>query len=297
MVLWLFILWKQCKYCIIVSTLQFAALMLYLPESFWNVWSLASSLSNNTTLCFQWVPGHAGLSGNENADLLAKVGASLPTDAIPCPLPTFVAKVRYFQYHNWRRHISHSYMNFQVPEVSSEELLPFCPIRWELSRLRCHGPVFFYLHIFTGSVGSRILLVVPVDTLYRTSTISSSTVLPLNPFVNLSLAPLSLFLIYDPDLRVWLDCWVSAEFLCAPIPQNVSGSTTTTTLTGFTCFLFLLLFEIDNLPGPKFCFLTSSQKLVVGISFLFRLNLISIFSFSAYNNYFYYGKCSSAAWL
>ena len=52
--------------------------------------------------------------------------------------------------------------------------------------------VFFYPHIFTGSVGRRILLVVPVDTLYRTSIISSSTVLPLNPFVNLSLAPFSL---------------------------------------------------------------------------------------------------------
>ena len=50
-----------------------------LPESFWNVWSLASSLSNNTTLNFQCVPGHAGLPGNENADLLAKL---VP----PCPL-------------------------------------------------------------------------------------------------------------------------------------------------------------------------------------------------------------------
>ena len=65
--------------------------------------------------------------------------------------------------------------------------------------------VFFYPHIFTGSVGRRILLVVPVDTLYRTSIISSSTVLPLNPFVNLSLAPLSLFSIYGPDLGVWPD--------------------------------------------------------------------------------------------
>ena len=89
--------------------------------------------------------------------------------------------------------------------------------------------VFFYLHIFIGSVGRRILLVVPVDTLYRTSIISSSTVLLLNPFANLSLAPLSLFSIYGPDLRVWPDCWVSAEFLRAPIPRKGSGSTTTTT--------------------------------------------------------------------
>ena len=120
-----------------------------LPESLWNVWSLASSLSNNTTLSFQWVPGHAGLPGNEKADLFAKTGASLPTDAILCPLAPVVAKVRYFQYHNWRRHISHSHLNFQVPEASSEELLLSCPIRCELSRLRCHGHSLLlssYLH-------------------------------------------------------------------------------------------------------------------------------------------------------
>ena len=120
-----------------------------LSESLWNNWSLASSLSNNTALCFQWVPGHTGFSGNENADLLAKAGASLPTDAIPCPLPPVLAKVRYFQYHNWRRHISHSYMNLQVPEVSSENLLLSHPIRCELSHLRCHGHSLLlssYLH-------------------------------------------------------------------------------------------------------------------------------------------------------
>ena len=120
-----------------------------LPESLWNVWSLASSLSNNTSLSFQWVPGHAGLPGNENVDLLAKTGASLPTDAIPCPLSPVVAKVRYSQYRNWRRHISHTHLNFQVPEVPLEELLLFRPIRCELSRLRCHGHcllLFLYLH-------------------------------------------------------------------------------------------------------------------------------------------------------
>ena len=99
------------------------------------------------------------------------------------------------------------------------------------SLTKATATVFFYLHIFTGSIGRRILLVVPVDTLYRTSIISSSTVLPPNLFVNLSLAPPSLFLTYGPDLEVWPDCWVSAEFLCAPIPRRGSGSTTTTTTT------------------------------------------------------------------
>ena len=91
-----------------------------LPESLWYVWSLASSLSNNTSLSFQWVPAHAGLPRNEKADLLAKTGASLPTDAIPSSFPPVSAKVRYSQYRNWRRHISHSHLNFQVPKVSLE---------------------------------------------------------------------------------------------------------------------------------------------------------------------------------
>ena len=120
-----------------------------LPETLWNVWSLASSLSNNTILSFQWVPGHAGLPSYKKADVLAKTGASLPSDAIPCPLFPIIAKVSYSQYRNWRRHFSHSHLNFQVPEVSLEELLLSCSIRCELSRLLCRDHSLLlssYLH-------------------------------------------------------------------------------------------------------------------------------------------------------
>ena len=89
--------------------------------------------------------------------------------------------------------------------------------------------VFFYLHIFTGSVGRRTLLVVPVDTLYRTSIISSTV---LSEPLRKSIFGSSLFLIYVSALGVWPDCWVSAEFLRAPIPRKGSGSTTTTTRFG-----------------------------------------------------------------
>ena len=68
--------------------------------------------------------------------------------------------------------------------------------------------VFLYLHIFTGSVARRILLVVPADTLYRTSIISSSTVLLLNHFANLSLAPLSVSI-----LDLWSRPWGVARLL------------------------------------------------------------------------------------
>ena len=183
-----------------------------LPESLWNVWFLTSSLSNNTTLSFQWVPGHAGLPGNENADLLAKAGASLPTDAIPFPLPQSLPKS--------------VIPNTTIGDVTSptpiwtskspESLRRNCsflaPFAVSFPVFAAMATAFFYPHIFTGSVGRRILLVVPVDTLYRTSIISSLTVLPLNPFVNLSWAHLSLFLTYGPHLGVWPD----AKFFFLP---------------------------------------------------------------------------------
>ena len=65
------------------------------------------------------------------------------------PYPSVIAKIRYLQYHNWRCHVSHAYINHQVPKVSSEELLLSRPIRCELSRLRCHGHSLLlssYLH-------------------------------------------------------------------------------------------------------------------------------------------------------
>ena len=55
-----------------------------LPETLWNVWSLASSLSNNTILSFQWAPGHAGLPSHKKADVLAK---TVPL----CPLMRYQA--------------------------------------------------------------------------------------------------------------------------------------------------------------------------------------------------------------
>ena len=172
--------------------------------------------------------GHAGLPSNEKADLLAKTGASLPTDAIPCPLPPVTAKVRYSQYRNWRRHISHSHLNFQVPEVSSEELLLSRSIHCELSRLCCHGHSLLlssYLHRISWKENSacsacghplqdlnHLLLDCPAFKPLCKSIFGSS---------------LSLFSIYGLELGVWPDCWVSVEFLLAPIPWKGSGSTTT----------------------------------------------------------------------
>ena len=65
-----------------------------------------------------------------------------------------------------------------------------------------------------------------------------------------------------------------------------------TTLTDLTCFFCVFIFEIDNLPSFKFCFLTSC------LLFHSRFSLILfIFLVSAYSNsfgvkawYFHYAK-------
>ena len=110
-----------------------------------------------------------------------------------------------------------SYLNHQVPKVSSEELLLSRPIRCEISHLRCHGYSLLlssYLHRISRKKSSacsacghplqdlnHLLLDCPASETLRKSIFGSS---------------LSLFLTYGPDLGVWPDCWVYAEFLAPP---------------------------------------------------------------------------------
>ena len=143
------------------------------------------------------------------------------------PSPPVVAKVRYSQYHNWRRHISHSHLNFQVPEVSSEELLLSRLIRCELSRLRCHGH-----SLLLSSYLRRISRKENSDCSACGHPLQDLNHLlldcPASEPLRKSIFGFSLFLTYGPDLGVWPDSWVFAEFLRAPIPRKGSGSTTTT---------------------------------------------------------------------
>ena len=81
------------------------------------------------------------------------------------------------------------------------------------------------------------------------------------------------------DKSRYFGCLCCANIVCTVLYHC---KYTLTTWTGLTCF-----FEIDNLPSPKFCFLTSSRKLVFVILFPFQLNFISIFSLAAYNNSFW----------
>jgi len=52
------------------------------------------------------------------------------------------------------------------------------------------------------------------------------------------------FLTSGPDLGAWPNCWVSVEFLHAPIPQK--GSDCTTTKSWISCFSSLLNFNSNE---------------------------------------------------
>ena len=121
-------------------------------------------------------------------------------------------------------------MNHQVPEVSLEELLLSHPTRCKLSRLCCQRHSLLlssYLRRISRKENSACSACGhPLQDLNHLLLDCSAS----EPFVNLSLAPLFLFLVYGPDLGVWPDCWVSAEFLRAHIPRKGSGSTTTTSI-------------------------------------------------------------------
>jgi len=60
-----------------------------------------------------------------------------------------------------------------------------------------------------------------------------------------------------PGFEAWPDCWVSAEFLRAPIPRKGSGSTTTTATSVVVCILVVLysrpysLFIFQSKPTIK----------------------------------------------
>jgi len=91
-------------------------------KSFWDIWDLSNSLSSCVTLSFQWVPGYAGLSGNEMANSFAKIGATLPFAQVPSPLVPVIAKISHTSF-SWRRNLFQNSLSCQTPSVSSEELV------------------------------------------------------------------------------------------------------------------------------------------------------------------------------
>ena len=113
------------------------------------------------------------------------------------------------------------------PGKLSQSLCGWLHHGFEMPCLSQCGPDFSHP---PASVPRSISAVPPLPTTPPTNMFRCNGFISTSSFTpSHSLAPLSLFLIYGPDLKAWPDCWVSAEFLRAPIPRKGLGSTTTTT--------------------------------------------------------------------
>ena len=117
-----------------LSTLS-APLPYLTPKSLSDTQSLLSSLSKSKIVHLQWIPGRSSLLGNDLADSLAKVGASLDPSKISVSLAPLISSQRLSLYTSWRRRV----FQHPIPPVSPEELTLPCSARCALSSLRYNG--------------------------------------------------------------------------------------------------------------------------------------------------------------
>jgi ribonuclease HI len=85
------------------------------------IWSLLSEISATAHVTLQYVPGHAGIVGNEEADLLAKKGSGLPQAFAPVDIASAAAVIRRECARRWK---DEARMN---PHWSG-------PVPWEIGR-------------------------------------------------------------------------------------------------------------------------------------------------------------------
>ena len=171
-------------------------------------------------------PGHFSLPGNNLADTLAKIGASLDPSTISLSFSPLTFPQRLSLYTSWRRRIQSGLFQDQIPPVSSEKLTLPSYARCALSRLRCNGHSTL-LRTYLHRIG-------------RTETFSCSNCgfesqdifhfvvdCPvLEPTCLAIFGTPSLFWTDGPLRGELFDYWDSAELIRAPILRNGTGKPT-----------------------------------------------------------------------
>ena len=199
-----------------------------IPKSLSNTQSLLNSLSKSKVVHLQWIPGHSSLPGNDLADSLAKIGASLDSSNISVSLAPLISSQRQSLYTSWKRSVQSGLFQYQIPPVSPEELTLPRSARCALSRLLCsvHSTLLnTYLHRVgraetpsCSNCGSKSQdlshLVLDCPVLYHLRrAIFGHTLSLLDFWSRRGESP---------------DYWDSAELIRNPIPRNESGKPTTT---------------------------------------------------------------------
>ena len=115
---------------LVLSTLS-APLPYLTPKSLSDTQPLLNVSSKSKVVHLQWIPGHSSLPGNDLADSLAKVGASLD----PSKISVSISPLIFSQ----RLSVQSGLFHHQIPPLSPEELTLPRSARRALSHSRCNG--------------------------------------------------------------------------------------------------------------------------------------------------------------
>ena len=203
--------------------------------------------------------GHFSLPGNNLADSLAKIGASLDPSNISVSFAPLISFQKQFIYTSWRRSVQSALFQHQTPPVSPEELTLPRSARCALSPLRCNGHSTL-LNIYLLKVGRA-------ETPSCSNCGSESQDLshlvldcPVLDHLRRAIFGHTLFLV-DLWSRPWKspDYWDSAELIRTPISRNESGKPATTT----TIAVPAQKIWGGNEVLPKFCDVCPNHDFIV----------------------------------